>query len=78
MNGGAAKPRLVAINHLALEVGDIDVVLVFYGRIFDFTLRGRAPGHAFFDMGDQFMGAVARAQPSGRLESLPRLRGNML
>ncbi len=50
-----AKAKLVGINHVALEVGDIDEALSFYGRLFDFTLRGRAPGHAFLDLGDQFL-----------------------
>ena len=49
------KPKLVGINHVALEVGDIDAALVFYGRIFSFELRGRAPGMAFIDLGDQFL-----------------------
>jgi catechol 2,3-dioxygenase-like lactoylglutathione lyase family enzyme len=49
------KPRLVGINHVALEVGDIEAALDFYGRIFDFELRGRSDGHAFIDMGDQFL-----------------------
>jgi lactoylglutathione lyase len=48
-------PRLVGINHVALEVGDLEQALEFYGRIFDFELRGRAPGMAFLDMGDQFL-----------------------
>jgi lactoylglutathione lyase len=47
--------RLVGINHVALEVGDLDEALAFYGRIFDFELRGRIPGMAFIDMGDQFI-----------------------
>ena len=47
--------RLVGINHVALEVGDLDEALVFYGRLFDLELRGRAPGMAFVDMGDQFL-----------------------
>ena len=47
--------RLVGINHVALEVGDLDQALEFYGRIFDFELRGRVPGMAFLDMGDQFL-----------------------
>ncbi len=49
------KPKLVGINHVALEVGDIDQALVFYGAIFAFELRGRAPGMAFIDLGDQFL-----------------------
>ena len=35
------KPRLIGINHVALEVGDIDEALTFYGKIFDFSLRCR-------------------------------------
>lgn len=50
------KPRLVGVNHLVLEVADIDDALSFYGAIFDFELRGRGKGHAFIDMGDQFLG----------------------
>ena len=49
------KPRLVGINHVALEVGDIDEALDWYGRIFDFTLRNRHERSAFIDMGDQFI-----------------------
>ncbi len=48
-------PKLVGINHVALEVGDVDEALEWYGRIFDFELRGRLPGMAFIDMGDQFV-----------------------
>ena len=49
------KPRMIGINHVALEVGDIDAALEFYGRIFDVTLRGRDEDNAFIDMGDQFL-----------------------
>src|ERR687888_1709744 len=51
----ATKPRLVGINHVALEVGDIDQALEFYGKIFDFTLRAKRPGNAFIELGDQFI-----------------------
>ena len=47
--------RLVGINHVALEVGDLEAALELYGRLFDFELRGRAPGAAFIDIGDQFL-----------------------
>jgi len=58
------RPRLVGINHVALEVGDLDAALEFYGSIFDFELRGRVPGMAFLDMGDQFIAmAEGRSQP---------------
>src|SRR5437764_4471610 len=50
-----SKPRLVGINHVALEVGDIEEALAFYGRIFTFTLRGKGKNNAFIDMGDQFI-----------------------
>ena len=49
------RAKLVGVNHVALEVGDLEAALTFYGRIFDFELRGRAPGMAFIDMGDQFL-----------------------
>jgi catechol 2,3-dioxygenase-like lactoylglutathione lyase family enzyme len=47
--------RMVGINHVVLEVGDLEEALEFYGGIFDFELRGRVPGMAFLDMGDQFL-----------------------
>ncbi|MFP3943060.1 MAG: VOC family protein [Alphaproteobacteria bacterium] len=59
-----AKPRLVGINHVALEVGNIEEALAFYGRIFAFELRGRSEGHAFIDMGDQFL-ALAEGRSQG-------------
>ena len=49
------KPRLVGINHVAIEVGDIDAALDWYGRLFSFTLRGKGERNAFIDMGDQFI-----------------------
>jgi catechol-2,3-dioxygenase len=49
------KPRLAGINHIALEVGDIEQALEFYGKIFDFTLRAKRPGNAFIELGDQFI-----------------------
>jgi lactoylglutathione lyase len=55
----ATHARLVGINHVALEVGDIDEALAFYGRIFEFTLRGRGDRMAFIDMGDQFIALSA-------------------
>ena len=63
----ASKPKLVGINHVAIEVGDIDEALVWYGRLFDFTLRGKGERNAFIDMGDQFinMTRVAGAKNEG-------------
>jgi predicted enzyme related to lactoylglutathione lyase len=58
---GMPQARLVGINHVALEVGDIDEALAFYGRLFELTLRGRSHGMAFVDMGDQFL-ALSRGR----------------
>ena len=61
------RARLVGINHVALEVGDLDAALDLYGRLFALELRGRVPGMAFIDMGDQFL-ALAEGpadQPDG-------------
>lgn len=57
--------RLVGINHLALEVGDIEEALDWYGRLFEFELRGRHGDRmAFIELGDQFIALVAgRTQP---------------
>jgi catechol 2,3-dioxygenase-like lactoylglutathione lyase family enzyme len=57
------KPKLVGINHVALEVGDVEEALAFYGRIFDFALRGRGEGQAFVDMGDQFLALMRTSAP---------------
>jgi lactoylglutathione lyase len=57
-------PRLIGINHVALEVGDIGDALEFYGSLFEITLRGRGPSMAFIDMGDQFIAlSSGRTQP---------------
>jgi len=59
-----ARPRLVGLNHVALEVGDVGEALEFYGQIFEFELRGRGSRMAFIDMGDQFVAlAQGRTQP---------------
>jgi lactoylglutathione lyase len=54
------KARAIGLNHIALEVGDIDAALAFYGRFLDFTLRSRGDTMAFIDLGDQFI-ALARS-----------------
>jgi lactoylglutathione lyase len=60
----AERARPVGLNHVALEVGDLDEALRFYGSILELELRGRAPGMAFVDMGDQFIAiAQGRRQP---------------
>jgi catechol 2,3-dioxygenase-like lactoylglutathione lyase family enzyme len=50
-----AKARAIGVNHVALEVGDIKQALDFYGRLFDFKLRGKSEDAAFIDLGDQFL-----------------------
>ena len=57
--------RLLGINHVALEVDDVEEALAWYGRLFDFELRGRAGKRmAFIDLGDQFIAlAAGRTQP---------------
>ena len=61
-------PRLVGINHLALEVGDIDEALEFWSSIFgELQLRGRGGHMAFIDLGDQFIAlAAGRTDPPDR------------
>ena len=57
---------MVGINHVALEVGDIDEALAWYGSVFEFELRGRQGNRmAFIDMGDQFIAlSSSRTQPA--------------
>jgi len=59
----SSKPRLVGINHVAIEVGDIDAALEWYGRLFSFTLRGKGERNAFLDMGDQFINLTLAPAP---------------
>lgn len=56
--------RAVGFNHLALEVGSLDDALAFYGSLFELELRGRVPGMAFVDLGDQFL-ALAEGRTQG-------------
>ena len=56
--------RLIGINHVAIEVGNLEEALALYGRLFEVRLRGRVPGMAFIDMGDQFL-AVAEGRSQG-------------
>jgi catechol 2,3-dioxygenase-like lactoylglutathione lyase family enzyme len=52
--------RPIGINHVALEVGDLDAALEWYARFLDFRLQDRIPGMAFIDMGDQFLAIEER------------------
>src|SRR6266550_1643461 len=61
----AKKGRAIGFNHVALEVSDIDEALAFYGRLFEFELRGRSEASAFIDLGDQFLALQqGRTQPA--------------
>ena len=61
----AKKARAIGFNHIALEVGDIEEALAFYGRLFDFELRSKNHTSAFIDLGDQFLALQkGRTQPA--------------
>jgi catechol-2,3-dioxygenase len=66
---GAARyarlvPRAIGINHVALEVANVDEALAWYARFFDFELRGRRRTMAWIDLGDQFLAlSSGRRQP---------------
>ena len=61
----SGKARVVGFNHVALEVGDIEEALAFYGRLFKFELRGKSKDMAFIDLGDQFIALQkGRKQPA--------------
>lgn len=53
--GEKRKARAVGINHVALEVGDIDEALAFYARFLDFEVKSRSDTAAFIYFGDQFI-----------------------
>jgi catechol 2,3-dioxygenase-like lactoylglutathione lyase family enzyme len=56
--------RALGVNHVAFEVDDIDAALAWWERYFAFELRGRVPGMAFIDLGDQFVAlSEGRTQP---------------
>jgi lactoylglutathione lyase len=59
------KARAVGFNHVALEVGNLDEALEFYGGFVDFELRSRSDTMAFIDLGDQFIALQeGRTQPA--------------
>ena len=56
--------KALGVNHVAFEVDDLDVALAWWARFFEFELRGRVPGMAFIDLGDQFVAlSEGRSQP---------------
>ena len=52
------------MNHVAIEVDDVDAALELYSKLFEFEERGRAGRMAFIDMGDQFL-ALAEGRRQG-------------
>jgi extradiol dioxygenase family protein len=58
------KPRALGFNHVALEVGDIEAALAFYGGFVDFKLRSKSAEDAFIDLGDQFL-ALSKGRRQG-------------
>jgi lactoylglutathione lyase len=59
------RARAVGFNHVAIEVGEIDAALAFYGRLFEFELRSKDDSMAFIDLGDQFLALQkGRTQPA--------------
>jgi lactoylglutathione lyase len=57
------KPRLVGINHVALQVDDIEAAVAFYTEIFEPTGVNRSVrGAAFIQLGDQFLALFERGQ----------------
>jgi catechol 2,3-dioxygenase-like lactoylglutathione lyase family enzyme len=61
----STKARAIGFNHVALEVGDIEEALAFYGRLFTFGLRSKSDVDAFIDLGDQFIALQkGRTQPA--------------
>ncbi len=77
----SAKPRAIGFNHVALEVGDTEETLAFYGRLFNFELRGKSDTMAFIDLGDQFValqkGRQQSASVGGRSVSFPSRAARM-
>jgi lactoylglutathione lyase len=59
------RSRIVGINHIALDVSDVDEALAFYVRIFKFELRGKTDTMAFIDLGDQFIALQKARKQNG-------------
>ena len=53
-------PRIVGINHVALEVDDIDEAIEFFSRLFEVARVEREPGGGSIEIGDQFIALFER------------------
>lgn len=60
-----SRALLVGMNHVALEVDDVDEAVAFYEDLFAFELRSRSDSSAFVDMGDQFLALMETDGGSG-------------
>lgn len=60
------KPLMVGLNHIALEVGNVQEALTFYHKIFNFSLRGKSERMAFLDLGDQFIALFENKSKTGK------------
>jgi lactoylglutathione lyase len=57
------KARLVGINHVALQVDDLEEAVAFYTRLFEPTAVERpVQGAAFLELGDQFLALFERGE----------------
>jgi len=61
-----SRARLVGINHVALEVSDLDAALEFYEELFEFVIRGQTASGVFLDMGDQFLAIMETASADSK------------
>jgi len=63
------RARFLGLNHVALEVGDVDAALAYYGRLMAFDPGGRHGAEmAFLDAGDQFLAVATPQAGAGELE----------
>ena len=61
------RSRFLGLNHVALEVDDVDAALTFYGRLMTFEDGGRhGADMAFLDAGDQFLAVAAATAEAER------------
>jgi catechol 2,3-dioxygenase-like lactoylglutathione lyase family enzyme len=67
-----ARPRVIGFNHVALEVGDIEEALAFYGRLFRFELRGKSDSMAFIDLSPSTLASWMSEHRELTSYSLPR------
>jgi lactoylglutathione lyase len=63
INASSSRARFLGLNHVALEVADVDAALAFYGDLMAFDDGGRhGTEMAFLDAGDQFFAVAAEGE----------------